>query len=263
MQQPDIVKVERHLAAVISEKRREAIAYTILTVLATPAFVILFSLVVGIVFADIFSRTGYDSEGPAIYTGLALFLGYMLISILSGRSFLPEIREIDKKWWAAAAAYFMLLFLTYGTPLRQQNAVLFGIVYGFFGFLILGLLGQVQMSNLMKEDTNPRHLFTELLLAASGFIAIAYGEIARGSWLWVPPKLDELRAGAWILCELASQGTASLDARAANRRILVPLRRLKLVRLTEDRLSLTAEGMDFVEKAARQSFVRQAARPAK
>ena len=44
MNGPDIGQVEQRLAAVISKERRAAISYTLLTVLCTPAFVVLGSL---------------------------------------------------------------------------------------------------------------------------------------------------------------------------------------------------------------------------
>jgi len=248
MNELDIDKVERNLAAVLERERRDAIAYTLLTVLATPFFVILASVVALVLLAYIFRHSDYyNLDWSAIYTGISLFLAFILVSGLSGSAFPYEIREIDKTWLAAAGVYFVLLFLTYGTTLLEQSPVFFGIVYAVVAFLVLALLGLVYMNRPITEDHGAEQNFLSLVLAVAGFIAMSYGEIIHSSWLWVPPKPDELRVGAWLLCKLATEQSRPLDSRSVKGRILRPLRRLKFIQLTQDRLSLTPKGLDFVE----------------
>jgi hypothetical protein len=80
----------------------------------------------------------------------------------------------------------------------------------------------------------------------SGFIASSYGEITRYSWLWFPPKPDEIRVGAWLLGKLALEKTMPLDACSVPRPILNMLIRLKLVRVRNRKLKLTLKGRDFM-----------------
>jgi hypothetical protein len=256
MNEPDIDKVERHLAALLQRERREAIAYTLATVLATPFFVILGSTVSFVLLAYIFMPSNYYYlDASAIYTGINLFLGFMVVSTLSGTSFPCEIREIDKTWLAAVCVYFALLFLTYGTPLYEHSPVFFGIVYAIVGFLVLALLGHVYMNRPITENLRAEQGFLSLVLAVAGFIAMAYAELLCSSWLWIPPRPDELRLGAWILCKLAAEQTNPLDSGAVKGRILRPLRRLKLVQVTENGLSLTPKGMNFVKAAIQDTAV--------
>lgn len=250
MNELDIDKVERNLAAVLDRERRDAIAYTLLTVLATPFFVILASVAAFVLFAYIFRHSNYYSlDASAIYTGINLFLAFMVVSALSGWTFPYKIDEIDKTWLAATGTYFVLLFLTYGTTLFQHSAFFFGIVYAVAAFLVLALLGQVYMNRRTTDGGSAEENFLSLVLAVAGFIAMSYGEIIHSSWLWVPPKPDELRVGAWLLCKLAAEQSRPLDSRAVQGRILRPLHRLKFVQVTENGLSLTPKGLDFVEAA--------------
>jgi hypothetical protein len=85
-----------------------------------------------------------------------------------------------------------------------------------------------------------------LLLLTAAFIATSYGEISRGSWLFFPPKANEIRIGAWILCRLAMENTWRLGNRSKQRRVLSILARLKLVKMTDNKLRLTPKGRDFV-----------------
>ncbi len=256
MNELDIDKVERYLAVVLQRERRNAIAYALATVLATPFFVILASTVSFVLLAYIFMPSEYYYlDASAIYTGINLFLAFMVVSTLSGTSFPYEIREIDKTWLAAVCVYFALLFLTYGTALAQHWPVFFGIVYAVVGFLVLALLGHVYMNRPITKDRGAEQNFLSLLLAVAGFVAMACGELLCSSWLWTPLRPDELRLGAWILCKLASEQTTPLNSRAVKGRILRPLRRLKLVQVTEDRLSLTPKGLGFVNAAIQDEAV--------
>jgi hypothetical protein len=54
----------------ISEERREAIGYTLLTVLCTPVFVLLASLVALLILAYVLHFADYDIDARGIYTGI-------------------------------------------------------------------------------------------------------------------------------------------------------------------------------------------------
>jgi peptidoglycan/LPS O-acetylase OafA/YrhL len=152
MNEPDVGQVEQRLAAVMKKERREAIGYTVIIVLCTPAFV-LASLLGMIILFYVLGHPRYDIDALGIYTGINIFLALMLGFVLK-RSNPPERpHEFDKTWLVGVIVFLFLLVLTYVTSLRVQFPLFFGILYGLLGFLVLGLLGQVQMNKPVTDDT--------------------------------------------------------------------------------------------------------------
>lgn len=246
MKGPDLQEVEKRLSVVLEKERREAIGYTVLTVLCTPAFVAMASVVFFLVFVYVFQQIDYDMGASAIYMGFNIFLASMIVFVLRQSNPPEEPGDFDKGWLAAVGLFLILLILTYVSGLRERLPVFFGIVYTILGFLVLGLLGSVQMKSPVVEDTGRHNVFISLVLAVSGFIAMSYGEIMFGSWLWFPPKPDEVKLCAWILCKLAEDETWTLSNRAEHERIVRILARLKFLQITENKIELTAKGLDFV-----------------
>lgn len=251
MNEPDIRQVEQRLAAVISKERREVIGYTLLTVLCTPAFVVLASLAGMFILFYVFRYSDYHIGAIGIYTGVNIFLAYMLMFVLMRSNPPEDPNEFDNTWLAGVVVFLFLILLTYATSLRIRFPLFFGILYSLLGFLVMGLLGHVQINKPVTDDSSSENQFLSLLLAIAGFIAMAYGEIAHGSWLWIPPNPDEVRLAAWILCKLAVEIPAPFDSRLAPRHILNLLSRLKLVHMTEGKLKLTLKGADLVTMADR------------
>jgi len=246
MKGPDLQEVENRLAVVLEKERREAIGYTVLTILCTPAFVAMASVVIFIVFAYVFQQGRYKPDALAIYTGINIFLAYMIVFVLRQSNPPEKPHEFDKGWLAGVGLFLILLILTYVSGLREWLPVSFGIVYTILGFLVLGLLGSVQMKKPVVEGTSRHNAFMSLVLAVSGFIAMSYGEIMFSSWLWFPPKPDEVKLCAWILCKLAEEKTWTFSDRSEYERIVRILARLKFIRITENKIELTAKGLDFV-----------------
>jgi hypothetical protein len=246
MKGTDLQEVEKRLVGILEKERREAIGYTVLTILCTPAFVAMASVVIFIVFAYVFQQGIYKPDALAIYTGINIFLAYMIVFVLRQSNPPEEPHQFDKGWLAGVGLFLILLILTYVSGLREWLPVSFGIVYTILGFLVLGLLGSVQMKKPVVEDTGRHNVFMSLVLAVSGFIAMSYGEIMFSSWLWFPPKPDEVKLCAWILCKLAEEKTWSLSNRAEYERIVRILTRLKFILITENKIELTAKGLDFV-----------------
>lgn len=246
MKEPDIKEVEQRLATVLNKERKEAIGYTVVTILCTPAFVVIASVMIFIIMAFIFRHSDYMLDTSGIYTGFNIFLALMIVFVLRSSNPPEEPHDFDKRWLAAVGVFIVLLILTYSSGFREQFPVFFGIVYAVVGFFVLGLLGHVQMNNPVTESSDSHSVFLSFILAVFGFIAMSYGEISRGSWLWFPPEPDEIRVCAWILCRLAMENTWKLSSRAEQRRVLSILARLKLVKMTDNKLQLTLKGWDFV-----------------
>jgi hypothetical protein len=251
VKEPDLKDVEKRLTVTIGKERKEIITYTLLTLLCTPVFVILAGIVVLLAFAFIAyfstrSNTDFFLSASGIYTCLILFLGYMIIFVLRYSNPPEEPHEFDLGWLAGVVLFIALLIFTYGTNFQKIYPVFFAIVYTATGFIILGLVGSAFMNNPVPEESSTPEILRSLILLGSAFIAMSYGEIFRGSWLLFPPKQEEIYASAWILCKLAMKNTWRLGNRKEERRVLSILGRLKFVKMTENKLRLTAKGWDFV-----------------
>lgn len=246
MSELDIRQVEQRLAEIIRVERREAISYTVLTILCTPAFVLMGSIVIFFVMAHIFRIGRYNIDARGLYTGFNIFLAGMLILVLRSSNPPEDPREFDKAWLSAVVVFLLPLLLTHATGLPERFPILYAIVYIILSLVVLGLLGRVQMEQPEKDETSHIGAFLSGFLALFGFIADSYGEITRNSWLWFPPKPEEIRLGAWLLCKLKVEKTMPFDAHLVPRRILNMLSRLKLVQVTDRKLKLTFKGQDFM-----------------
>jgi hypothetical protein len=246
MKEPDYKEVEKRLTAAIGKQRKEIIGYIVLTLICTPLFVIILSVMGFLVIAYIYMEYDYNLGKSVIYSGLNIFLAYMIMFVLRYSNPPEEPHEFDLGWLAGVVSFIALLIFTYATNYRQEFPTFFGIVYSVTGFIIIGLLGSAYMNNPVPEESNTENAFFSLLLLVSAFIAMSYGEIFRGSWLFFPPKTDEIRVCAWILCRLSMENTWRLGSRNEERRVLSILARLKLVKMTENKLRLTPKGWDFV-----------------
>ncbi len=252
MDESELERVVRHLATVLEKERREAIAYTLLTVLCTPVFVAMASLAIGVVLVFILWQSDYRFDAFTIYTGMVFFLGSMLALVLINSRDSPEEVQFSKVWLAAAGVFLLLLVLTYGTSLPQRSPSLFGILFAGGGLLVLGLLGQVRLADHVTEGTGTwKDLFVGVM-AVCGLIIAAYGELLSASWLWVPPKPHEVRIAARVLCRLAGDPNEPLSRGIVDDRVTRLLSRLKLAQATQQQLVLTPKGMDFFQAATKQ-----------
>lgn len=252
IKEPDLKEVEKRLVVAIGKQRKEVIGYTLVTILCTPFFVAIAGIIVFFILIFIFSygtRYGdieYFSTWSAVYTSLNFFLGSMIMFVLRYSNPPEEPHEFDIGWLGGIVLFIILLIFTYATDYQQEFPRFFGIVYTILGIIILVLNGSVYMNNPVPEDSNTENPFLSLILLFFAFIAMSYGEISRGSWLFFPPKSDEIRLSAWILCRLVMCNSWKLDSRTEQRRVLSILARLKLVKMTENKLRLTPKGWDFV-----------------
>jgi len=251
----DIAQVEQRLTAVISTERQRAIRQTLLIVLSTPAFVVLASLPALFLLAYFLRYAHYEIDARGIYTGMNIFLALMLVSVLRLSNPPEEPHEFDRMWLAAVIVFILPLALTYKTGLPERIPVLFAILYAFLAFVVLGLLGQAQIEQPRREDGDNADGFQLIILALFGFIAAAYGQMLQGSWLWFAPKPDEIRVGAWVLCNAAIEKGTPLEARSVPKRILNMLSQLKLVRITGRKLQLTLKGQDLVTAGCQIEYV--------
>ena len=252
--QPEMGQVEKRLAVVLEKERRDAIGYAVLTVLCTPFFVVLMSLAVMLMIAVIFQHADYDMNAKTFYTCINMFLGSMAVFVMRCSNPPENPHEFDLTWLAGVGVLLGLLFVTYATPFLDKAPCLFAAFYTIVGFLILALFGRVYMKIPVTQDAGSEDMYRSLPLVIFGFVAMAYGEIASSSWLWIPADEDKIRIAAWILCKLALEGSWPLDSRSADRPILDLLFRLKYIQVKDDKLQLTLKGQDFVTAASQDEY---------
>ena len=249
MGKPEIEAIAERLAAVLARARKEAVAYAVLTVLSTPAFVAIASLVAASVLVYVLDESHYRIDSAlAVYTGMTIFLASVLgLSATNpGKS---SSFALDRAWLAGVIVLLVLAVVTYATPLMEKAPVFFGIVCFVLGFLTLGLIGRAQANRPAGNPVDEPPTFRALVLAVSDFVLSAYGELLSASWLWFPPKPHEVRVAAHVLSHLATPEGDSLHERAVDNRIERLLLRLGLVAKTDQQLYLTPKGSDFVRAA--------------
>jgi hypothetical protein len=250
---PDMDAITRHLEALLAEERHRAMEYTLLTVLCTPAFVVVGALFAAFVAAHIVSRSPgrFDLDAMTFYTALSAFLAYMVAGTMRNSVSSAEGLRFDRMWITGAALFLVLLILTYATSLPQQHALLFGVLYAIVGFLILGFVSQALPPDHGAQDDDAEAMMTGLVLAVPNLVTSAYRELLSASWLWFPPKPGEIRMAAMVLCRLATEQTRPLNCDLVEEWITMLLSRLKLIHVEDQHLQLTAKGFDFTQMAMR------------
>jgi hypothetical protein len=254
MNDRDIEKVEQNLTALLARKRHEAIVFSLLTVALTPLVVAAITFIIGGLVLGVMVQTQSILIGaPALYMTFSLFLGTMVGLVLMGPRLTPQLDEIEGLWLLAAVLYILLLCLTYLTSLREQIPVVFAVLYAAAAFVILGLLGRVHLDRPLTFDSNVNAETSRALevfaMLGAGCIVSAYAEVASASWLWLPPKRDEIHFAAWLLCTLADDPGKPIDAGRVDRRLVRLLVRFKFVEVTDNRFALSRDGRTFVETA--------------
>ena len=247
MDEPDVSQIEKRLSEILYRERREAIGYTVLTMLCTPVFAAIVGLVSWIVVGFVLIRPNYDIDVKAFYTGLNFFLALMIVFVFKYTNPTEQPHDFNKNWLVAVLVFILLIFITYATKFPERFLIGFGIIYAGAGLFILGLLGKVFAEGPYIEYDNREGQLFSLILALMSFVVMSYGELFSGSWLWIPPKPDEVRVCAWILCTLALENNMPLHrSSSVSKRVLYILYRLKYVQVKEGILELTSKGRDLV-----------------
>jgi hypothetical protein len=254
MSGPDMDRITRHLEAVLAKERHKAMEYTFLTVLCTPAFVVVGALFAAFVAAYIVSHSPrrFDLDAMTFYTAVSAFLAYMVAGTMRNSVSSAEGLRFDRMWITGAVLFLVLLVLTYATSLPQQHASLFGVLYAVVGFLILGFVSQALPPDYSVRDDDIETTRISLVLAVPNLVTSAYRELLSASWLWFPPKSAETRIAAMVLCRLATEPDRPLHCDVVEERIRMLLSRLRLIHVEDQHLQLTAKGLDFTQAAARE-----------
>ena len=139
----------------------------------------------------------------------------------------------------------------YRTSLPARIPGVFNMLFAVGGLLVLGLIGQVPLANHAARGSGTcKDIFAGLAIIGSGIVT-AYAELLSASWLWVPPRPQEVRIAAGVLYRLAIDPDEPFNSSTVNSRLMALLFRLNLVKMTDNELRLTPKGMDFVWSAAK------------
>ncbi|MBN1360842.1 MAG: hypothetical protein JW993_09630 [Sedimentisphaerales bacterium] len=244
--------VERRLADMLEKERREVLVYVVFTVALTPAFVAIVALIVTGVVGYTFLNEGsaFDLKPLTFYTTVNLFLAYVITSVAFGYGRGAMQTRFDGTCLAGVLVFLVLLLATYTTSTLERPPLLLALAHAVGGFAVLGLMGHsFYMDRVAEGPERAPNRFTRLL-AVSGFIIAAYGELVCNAWLWRPPRGDEVRLGAWVLSRLACEMSGPAGDDPALDLVVRLLRYLQLVQETDARLMLTAKGLDFVRPVA-------------
>ncbi|MBN2589548.1 MAG: hypothetical protein JXA96_06785 [Sedimentisphaerales bacterium] len=251
----DINQIEQRLSDLLEKKRKEAISYSIVTIIAMPCILVVLSFITLLIFIVIVHDMSMEREATLIdiYTFLNCYLALMILIILR-HTFMPDAKsQFDKTSVVSIVIYFFLLFLTYGIKLPLTAPVFFGIIYAILGFSILGLLGRIYFDlplyayEQYDEDSSMRDVFNSFVLLISGFIFRAYGEIFSNSWLWSPPNKETIRVCAMYIQKISQEKTFFARDSEVERPILNILFRLKFIERKENLIQLTSLGLDLVK----------------
>jgi len=135
----DIEKVTQQLEAMLQSERRQAMLYTLLTALCTPAFVMIACASLVILVCWVFWDRWYELDNIAFFTSLNVLLASVLVVAAKPHDIARGQFPFDGTWVAGVILLLLLLFLSYGTALPQQRPGLLSLLYGVGGFLMLGL----------------------------------------------------------------------------------------------------------------------------
>jgi hypothetical protein len=197
----------------------------------------------------------------AMYTGMALFLGGAIVSVIASAQRSQTGFELDRTWLAGVSVFGVLLAVTYGTPLSGSHPAALGVIYVTLTFLALGLAGQAQLNHPPPDVLRQGAPAEGFLLALAGFVMAAYGELLSASWLRVPPKPHEVRTAARVLCRLATESDRPLGTGTVEDRVVRLPFRLGLIEVAQEQLRLAPKGLDFLRTRQRCTDVNKTLEP--
>jgi hypothetical protein len=271
---PQSGRLETELLEAMKEERLDALKFSILTVILTPAFVAIAWFILILATAQISSSRsdeGLFISGNGFVHATTIFLLLACGSFFIPQSGHPKKTAADYLWLALGVGVLgVLAILTYASSLRQTHPGFFWGIYGIFSIGILGLVGRGYIPGdedyVRFEDWGLDDQALDRADREAGFwigwavafprlILGSYGSLFGGLWLWQDLESSSLRVAADLLRLMGARDFAAVDAclRSANDavsgRALRWLHRLELVRRTREGLRLTSDGESLVARS--------------
>jgi hypothetical protein len=266
--------LETELLEAMKEERRDALKFSILTVILTPAFVAIAWFILLLATIQLSSS---GSSGGMFFGGSGFVHATTAFLLLAcGSFFIPQPGHPGKTagdylWLALGVGVLgVLALLTYATLLRQTHPGLFWGIYGIFSIGILGLVGRgyipgdedyVRFEDWGLDDQALDRADREVgfwvgwAVAFPRLILGSYGELLGGLWLWQDLDPSSLRVAVDLLRSMGARDFPAVDTRlrsapdAVSGRALRWLLRLELIRRTREGLRLTSDGELFVARS--------------
>ncbi|RNC67998.1 MAG: hypothetical protein ED859_11815 [Desulfuromonadales bacterium] len=260
------------LRETIDKARHDAAVFAILTVILTPIFIAVGTivLVITLAFVDlpVIDNFGYEFS---VVTGVNLALGFMAASFFLRPKPVYQRRSSDYGWLVVAASFYgALLVISHGTALAKTQPIDFWSMYLFLALAMLGCIGHAYEPHddyylgwiagpiliddffTIEDDIDRAHISLGFAVALAHLVLASYAEIFGSMWLWHGLKESELSASVELLQALASKdaGRARSRMRALGKTSALDVIRalVKLEMITVDRgiPRLSLKGREFL-----------------
>ncbi len=266
---PDPAQIRSKLLASVGAERRDALLFSILTIVLTPAFV---ALAVFITLVAV-HKMGYG-ESQVLWDAKALVHGTTMFLLVSCGAFFvrpddhPGTEIRDLLWLGLGVVLLaIILLLTYVSELRTESPRVFWPLYGGLVIATLGLLGRGYVprdhyyvrpgewswdDSPVEREIEQAGFWFGFASAFPGLILGSYGNIFGSGWLWQGLSERGAWLGAEVLHALGARDAKSADGRLRaapskeSGRVVRWLVRLKYIRRSDRTLELTSEGERFL-----------------
>ncbi len=266
----DISELREALRDAMGRERRDALLFSVLTVLLTPAFLAIAVLLALWALNDAeFSRIDPRVRPVPFLTGLNAGLVLLFASFFARPKAAWQVRASDLAWVGGATLALAAIFLlSYATPLAARNPEAFWILYGSLTLLLLALLGHAYVPKdhyyvrrgdwriTLDHEFEHAHFRLGFAVALPRLILGSYGDILGSFWLWRGLDGSGTELAARLLHALASgdpAATRGLLTRAPDRDLAPVLRwlsRMGLVSVDGRAPRLTSRGEKFTGTSA-------------
>lgn len=275
----DEQKLIRALRATLRERcaaaRKDAIVFSVLTVLLTPValLVFVFSLILAY---GLVHRGWVDHlfDTHSFLAGANLCLAFMGASYFLRPKPKYMSHSDDDTWAFAGVGIFCgILAFSYLSPLPVAHATLFWSVYFILVTFMLGCFGKAYEPHddyylgwvvgpyiidnpfTLRDDIDRAHISLGFASSIANLILESYGGVFGSAWLWRGLPESELNDAVTVVRKLDlldyAGATDHIREPRAAANILRALAKLELVSFEHGRLKLAAKGRDFIRDVGR------------
>ncbi len=265
-----VTHIHDKLDEAVSADRKDALIFSVLTVILTPIFILgaIFILLAGIAYSDLplVDHLGYrDSFAYGVTCSMVfLFMAFFIRPKAQWR-----VKASDIFWVGSAiVALGVMCLLTFTTNLAQESPGFYWTVFGILALTMLGLLGHAYVPHddyytgwyggmwdnpfTLEDDIDRAHMSLGFATAIPRMLMGSYGEIFGSLWVWKGLTGFELQRASEVLhalgCHDSKRAQSMLQGtdKKTGAHIARALSKLKLVRPGRDGLSLTSDGEKLV-----------------
>ncbi|HXX94214.1 MAG TPA: hypothetical protein VEN81_11315 [Planctomycetota bacterium] len=269
---PEPGEIRRRLEEAVQAERKDALTFSVLTVILTPAFVAVAVFILLVALHQLTwgpaGRGGGIWSGGALVNGTALFLGAACVAYCFRGSGQPGFGKEEVAWLGAAIGGLAgLLLLAYGTPLREAHPGAFWPLFWGITLVLLGILGRGYVprdhdyvrpgewnygESMFETEARETNFWLGWVVAFPRLLLGSYGDLFGSLWLWEGMGEGAAQIAVDVLGAVGrGDPKAALDRvrrapPAESGRALRWLARLKYVRFLDRGWVLSSEGESFL-----------------